>query len=104
MSREEQVHKYLYEHDGIWEWGSFIAGQEWADNNPRTDIIGVDSISFIRRILVSKFVKIARLYPNTVIDDVPEMKQAFDMIVNFDEACESAGYVYDDENGIYVMK
>lgn len=78
----------------------FIIGALWADNNPRTDIIQRDSISFCRMLLVEKFCNIAKKHTNKIIEEVPEMKDAYDMIDMFDKACESIGYKLND-NGIY---
>ena len=59
----------------------FLEGAVWADNNPRTDMIGIDSISRVRSILLSNFCKIAKEHPHKKYDEVPEMKEAFDMII-----------------------
>ena len=111
MTRAEEIKQAAVEHAKssligslYYKESSFRQGAEWADYNPRTDTIGVDSISYIRRILIRNFHNITRRYHNVTISDVPEINEAFDMIVNFDKACESAGWVFDNENGIYVMK
>ena len=82
----------------------FVKGAEWADEHPRADIIGVDSISRVRSILLSKFCKIAKEHPHKKYDEVPEMKEAFDLVDNFDKACEAAGFELNEETGFYKIK
>lgn len=79
----------------------FVRGAEWADEHPRTDVIQRDSISFCRMLLISKFCNIAKKHNEKTMDEVPEMKEAYDAINNFDKACESVGYKYNEEMGKY---
>ena len=81
----------------------WIEGAEWADEHPRNDVIGVDSITYVRNILVSKFCNIAKKNPDKIYDEVPEMKEAFEMADMFDKACEFAGYKFNEEKGIYEI-
>lgn len=107
MNRLEEIQQAAYNNDRESSRENqqyFIEGAEWADENPRTDIIAVDSISYVRMILVSNFCKIAKKYHGCTIDDVPEMKEAFDIVNNFDNACETAGYKLNDDKGIYEFK
>ena len=109
MNRLEEIWQAFQKYKSVTETGSlsegdFIAGAEWADENPRTDIIPRGSISHIRIILVNKFCDIAKKYSNCTIDEVPEMKEAFDMVDMFDKACEYAGYKFNYDKGIYEFK
>lgn len=102
MNRLEEIWQAFQKYKSVTETGrlsegDFIAGAEWADDNPRTDIIPRDSISDIRIILVNKFCDIAKKYNNCTIDDVPEMKEALDMVNMFDKACEFAGYKFNED-------
>ena len=109
MTREEQRKQASILHSEIVRNNSnidedFIAGAVWADNNPRTDIIGEDSINRVRMILLSNFCKIAKKYPDKTYDKIPEMKEAYDLVDNFDKACEIAGFELDDDIGFYKTK
>ena len=84
------------------QWG-FQMGAEWADEHPRNDVIGVDSITYVRNILVNKFCNIVKKNPGKICGEVPEMKEAFEMADMFDKACEFAGYKFNEEKGIYEI-
>lgn len=111
MNRDEQINKAASdawnEHGATnqeqkiaYELG-FLEGAMWADFTPRTDIIGRDSVSFCRALLIGKFCNIAKNNPDKTLDEVPEMKEAFDMADMFDKACESVGYKFNEDRGIY---
>ena len=70
----------------------------------QTDIIGVDSISRVRTILVNNFCNIAKKFPGQTLDEISEMKEAFDMIGIFDKCCENAGFILDEDTGFYKIK
>lgn len=110
MKREEEIEKmsneYADEYKNEW-WGGhsnvddFIDlklaveyGVDWADKHPRNDMIGVVSISHIRNILIGKFCNITKKNPDKTYDEIPEMKEAFEMVDMFDKACEFAGYKF----------
>lgn len=113
MNREEEREHAAYDFVNTdcltvehypWSFNYFIKGAIWADEHPRTDIIGVDSINRIRPTLLRNFTNIARKYPNTMLDDIPEKKEAFDLITNFDKACEIAGFELNNDTGFYKIK
>lgn len=108
MTRKEEIEQASILHSEIVRNNSnidedFIAGAEWADAHPRNDVIGVDSITYVRNILVGKFYNIAMKNPDKIYDEVQEMKKAFEMADMFDKACEFAGYKFNEENGIYEI-
>jgi len=107
MTREEERKQAAENaHLDIYEKAidTFIRGAEWADEHLRNDVIGVDSISYVRNILIGKFCNIAKKNPNKTYDEVPEMKEAFEIADMFDKACEFAGYKFNEETGIYEIK
>ena len=108
MTRKEEIEQASILHSEIVRNNSnidedFIAGAEWADAHPRNDVIDVDSITYVRNILVGKFCNIAKKNPGKTYDEVPEMKEAFEMADMFDKACEFAGYKFNEEKGIYEI-
>lgn len=111
MTRKEEIERKAkiradqYSHPVEWNdcYHHWIEGAEWADEHPRNDVIGVDSITYVRNILVGKFCDIAKKNPDKIYDEVPEMKEAFEMADMFDKACEFAGYKFNEEKGIYEI-
>ena len=80
---------------------AFGKGAEWADEHPRTDIILPDSINYLRMILIRKFCNLAKKYPDKQIKDIPELKESYDMVDDFDAICEAAGFKLNEDTGFY---
>lgn len=55
------------------------------------------TVEELRIKLINKFVDGCRKYEGVRISDVPELKEAFENINNFEKACESIGYKFNVE-------